>query len=99
MNFSNQYFQIQLCGQTLARKIKALSKRSRATKLVPKIRNWSYKNQLLRSDLIQFFKLSKEINQLSLTIPLAQFNSLFQTGLAQRIRGNMRKISGPTLTN
>jgi len=78
----------------------------RATKLVPRIRNWTYEDRLavlcldtlqerrIRGDMIQFFKLSKGINQISWTVPPVPCNSLSQTGPAQGIRGHLRRISG-----
>lgn len=83
----------------------------RATKLVPRIRNWSYKDRLAvlglptlcerrkRGDLIQLFKLENEINKINWVRPPAHCSSISQSGPAQGIRGHKRRISGQTSTN
>jgi hypothetical protein len=82
----------------------------RATKLVPRIRNWSYEDRLtvlgltplherrIRGDLIQLFKFNNGFNEVSWVNPLVQCSSLSQTGPARGIRGHKRRLSGQPST-
>jgi len=82
----------------------------RATKLVPRIRNWRYEDRLavlglttlherrVRGDLIQMFKLTKGINEVSWANPPVHASSLSQPGPASGIRGHARRLSGQAST-
>ena len=82
----------------------------RATKLVPRIRNWRYEDRLavlglttlherrVRGDLIQMFKLTKGINEVSWVNPPVHASSLSQPGPASGIRGHARRLSGQAST-
>ncbi len=80
------------------------------TKLVPRIRNWRYKDRLavlgltslherrLRGDLIQLFKLVNGINEVNWVNPPVNCSSLSQSGPARGIRGHARRLSGQSST-
>jgi len=82
----------------------------RATKLVPRIRNWRYEDRLavlgltslherrLRGDLIQLFKLVNGINEVNWVNPPVNCSSLSQSGPARGIRGHARRLSGQSST-
>ena len=82
----------------------------RATKLVPRIRNWGYEDRLavlgltslherrVRGDLIQMFKLTKGINEVEWVNPLVPASSLTLTGPARGISGHARRLSGQAST-
>ncbi|RNA41559.1 RNA-directed DNA polymerase from mobile element jockey-like [Brachionus plicatilis] len=82
----------------------------RATKLVPRIRNWRYEDRLavlrltplnerrVRGDLIQMFKLTKGINEVSWVNSPVPASSLSQPGPARGIRGHARRLSGQAST-
>jgi hypothetical protein len=78
----------------------------RATKLVPRLKNWSYEDRLavmglssihdrrVRGDLIQLFKLVNGKNDVSWANPMLQSSSLSHSGPANGIRGHKRRLSG-----
>jgi hypothetical protein len=82
----------------------------RATKLIPRIRNWNYSDRLRvlgltslqdrrkRGDLIQLFKISNGFNVVKWVNPIPTSNSLLQTGPASAIRGHQRRLSGQNST-
>ena len=82
----------------------------RATKLIPKIRNWSYSERLAvlglttledrrtRGDLIQLFKIKNGFNNVNWVRSPTLCSSLSQSGPVQGIRGHKRRISGQIAT-
>ncbi len=85
-------------------------RRLQATKLVPRIRNWKYEDRLAvlnltslherraRGDIIQQFKLTNGINEVSWVNPQVCSSSLSQFGPARGIRGHTRRLSGQAST-
>jgi len=78
----------------------------KATKLVPRMKNWSYEDRLavmglssihdrrVRGDLTQLFKLVNGKNDVSWVNPMVQSSSLSHFGPVNGIRGHKRRLPG-----